>query len=86
MSIPPALAPTLQALLQARYGPEQREECAGWRGAFEDRDGDGVLVAARDVEAFEVRLESAVAWCVDGSPCIPTEHQPLLSIITRRSS
>ena len=54
-SLPPALAPVLQSLLHARYGPEQREECAGWRGVFEER-ADGVLVATRDVEAGEVNL------------------------------
>lgn len=65
MSIPPALAPELQALLQARYGPEQREECAGWRGVFEEQeaaegeDGGSVLVATRDIEACEVR---ALIW------------------------
>lgn len=68
-SIPPALAPELQALLEARYGPEQREECAGWRGVFEERDveedegGGSVLVATRDVEACEVRaLLVGCAW------------------------
>lgn len=53
-SLPPALAPVLQSLLHARYGPEQREECAGWRGVFEKRAADGVLVATCDVEAGEV--------------------------------
>lgn len=55
-TIPPALAPALQSLLQARYGPAQREEYAGWRGVFEEREGDGALVATRDVEAGEVRI------------------------------
>lgn len=63
-SIPPGLAPTLQALLQARYGPEQREECAGWRGLFEKtvaEDGSTVLVATRDVETCEVCLNLLIA-------------------------
>ncbi len=64
MSLPPALASALQALLQARYGPEQREECAGWRGVFEEREGDAgsELVATRNLEAGEV--SSFVCECM----------------------
>lgn len=75
-SLPPALAPVLQSLLQARYGPEQREECAGWRGVFEERAGNGALVATRDVEAGEVTMHGLVcmygrlAW-LDTHPFTP---------------
>lgn len=57
-TLPPALGSVIQELLQERYGPEQREECSGWRDVFEEivaEDGSSnVLVATRDVEACEV--------------------------------
>ena len=79
-SLPPALAPVLQSLLHARYGPEQREECAGWRGVFEERAADGVLVATRDVEAGEVNFSLAcvcvVCVRVSGHVTPPSYPQP----------
>ena len=60
-SLPPALAPALQTLLEQRYA-HQREEVAGWRGLFEEVDdeednGGTQLVATEDVGAFEVRWD-----------------------------
>lgn len=84
--LPPALAPVLQSLLHARYGSEQREECAGWRGVFEERAADGVLVATRDVEAGEV-ICSLACMCVLSGKVTPTSYaQPFLPQTIRRSS
>ena len=62
MTLPAALAQTLQELVERRYIGND-EEASGWRNVFQiidgDDKGDGLecsyIIATRDVRAFQVR-------------------------------